>query len=46
MLGSFWSKAYPTKYLDLEAGDSADGTPVILWEQDGELNQEWRLVPS
>ena len=46
VLGSFWSKAYPTKLLDLDAGSATDGTPVILWEKNGGLNQEWRLVSS
>jgi len=43
---SFSSEAYPTKLLDLTGSNPTDGTPVILWEKDGGLNQEWRLVPS
>jgi len=41
---SFSSKAYPSKLLDLAGGNTADGTPILLWEKDGGLNQEWRLV--
>jgi hypothetical protein len=44
MFGSFSSKAYLNKFLDLTAGNPADGTPVILWGGNGELNQRWRLV--
>jgi hypothetical protein len=46
VFASFWSKAYPTKLLDLDDGNPTDGTPVLLWEKDDGLNQEWRLVSS
>ncbi|RDW62433.1 hypothetical protein BP6252_11866 [Coleophoma cylindrospora] len=43
---SFQSKAYSTKYLDLDKGNPANGSLVLLWESNGGLNQEWRLVDS
>jgi hypothetical protein len=43
-VGSFSSKAYPSKVLDLAAGIPTDGTLILLWEKNGGLNQEWRLM--
>jgi len=43
---SFSSKAYLSKFLDLAAGNTANGTPILLWGGNGELNQRWRLVSS
>jgi hypothetical protein len=44
MAGSFSSKAYPSKVLDLAYGNSTDGTSVQLWERNGGSNQEWILM--
>lgn len=41
---SFGSIVYPTKVLDLTQASPIDGTPIILWEYNGAVNQRWRLV--
>ncbi len=34
------------KAMNLSGAESADYTPVILWDYDGSANEEWRLVAS
>jgi hypothetical protein len=46
MVGSFSSKAYPNKVLDIDNTDPSNGTPILVWEKTNGLNQEWRLLPS
>ncbi|PMD37235.1 carbohydrate-binding module family 13 protein [Hyaloscypha variabilis F] len=43
---SFQSVAYQTKLLDVEAGSTANLTPIVVWEPNGGVNQRWRLLPS
>ena len=42
----FFNEFYPNKVLDLMNGESADGTPVLVWtdpEHPGATNQMWTL---
>ncbi|KAE9364769.1 carbohydrate-binding module family 13 protein [Stipitochalara longipes BDJ] len=43
---SFQSVAYQTKLLDVEAGSTANQTPIVVWEPNGGVNQRWRLLAS
>jgi len=43
----FQSNAYPMKLLDLDDSGTANGTPVLVWEMNGETgsdNQHWILT--
>jgi hypothetical protein len=43
----FQSNAYPTKLLDLADAGIENGTPVLVWEENGETgsgNQHWILT--
>ncbi|WP_254878458.1 RICIN domain-containing protein [Streptomyces sp. NA04227] len=38
--------AHTGKVLDASGGGTADGTPVVQWDDNGGANQRWRLTPA